>query len=156
MLLGSDEVCEPDQSPIAEDEVRIDCSLEAKYVTGQSWRSILKVNLRPTCSYLLTVKLFIKKLENLPRQEGAIEEVKQLQILTSYGISFGLGIPVTILKLLLNFGNRPSLGYELRFLGSPSKPPGLQLDWAIDYIIHRMKKGSPPLMSNVFVLCSLF
>lgn len=134
-----------EESPLYDDEVRLLANFEGKDTTSQTADEIehqLKANM-----YLHSVELFIKKLQLFEtNNRRAAEDIVNMQTLSAYGISFGMNMPTNILKLKITLDGL--IEYTKRFR-SGTYAQDQQLDWAINYVMVRMKANSslptPPM-----------
>ena len=135
---GPDESCKCEHfesSPLQENEIR-PADLETKNETSQTEEEVesqLKVNMMLHC-----VQLYIKKIEALDKDSSvALDEVRNVEIISSYGISFGVNVPTVILKLVMNFESG-TIEYTRKFRGGQHYNV-VELNWAIHYVVARMK-----------------
>jgi hypothetical protein len=141
LVVGSPENENTEESPVLEDEDREDFSFEYKYVTPQSEEEI-EVQLMANM-LLLTAKIFIIKVEQLSKSSTPITVLEKINILSSYGLTFGQLKPVVILKLCIDW-NKNELSAEKRYTSPQELPHEPRVDCAIKYLIDRTKFSPVP------------
>lgn len=124
-----------ESSPTEEKEERSLFDLEYKGLSTKTDEEVihqLKENM-----YLIVSQRFIERL-----QKSSREDIKSVKKLTIYGMSFGVGRVVTILKLTVDFSMQ-DLVYRQKFKSAPSAATEATIDCCIDFVVDRLDKRSP-------------
>lgn len=122
-------------SPTSCDEDRSALNLEYKSLSTMSNEDMvrqLKANMYHSVS-----KLFAKQVTGT-----VYSQLEQCQKLTIYGIGFGIGKMVIVLKLIIDF-TQQILVYEEKFFSREAYAAEATVDCCIDFVVERLAKRSP-------------
>jgi hypothetical protein len=129
-----EEESEPVLSPLSAGEHG--ANLELKYRTSQPDHNVehqLKANM-----LLFTARHTVRMIEHLQADKSnPISALRNMNKISTYGLSFGVLKPVLILKLILDF-NTSIIEYEKRYESPPEVPPEPRIDCAILYLMNRI------------------
>lgn len=124
-------------SPITNQTV---ANIEYKDVTLQSNQALesqLEANMMMLASQILALRL--KRLKN---DEKPITKLRELNTVSSYGISFGLLKPIVIKKLTLNFQCR-CVELQKRYESAKDLDKAPRLACATQYLLKQMERQTP-------------